>query len=68
MQLNQNSIYGRSIRGNRTDSNYERYKVALGTATLENRKSKLIFERNLATNIKNDSKSFFAYVRSKQEI
>ena len=33
-----------------------------------NRKSKRTFEKKLAGNIKNDSKSFYAYVRSKQNV
>ena len=44
------------------------YKVALNLATTEIRKSKRTFEKKLAGNIKNDSKSFYAYVRSKQNV
>ena len=39
---------------------------ALNAATNEVRKSKQNFEHKLAQNIKSDSKSFYAYVRSKQ--
>ena len=35
---------------------------------MENNKAKKNFEERLANNIKNDSKSFCAYVRSKQRI
>ena len=42
------------------------YKEALNAATNEVRKSKRNFELKLAQNIKSDSKSFYAYVRSKQ--
>ena len=42
------------------------YKEALNAATNEVRKSKRNFE--LAQNIKSDSKSFDAYVRSKQNV
>ena len=45
---------------------YTNYKEAL--ATTEIRKSKITFEKKLAGNIKNDSKSFYAYVRSKQKV
>ena len=44
------------------------YKEALNAATNEVRKSKLNFELKLAQNIKSDSKSFYAYVRSKQNV
>ena len=35
-------------------------------STLENKRAKIAFELRLADNIKSDSKSFYAYVRSKQ--
>ena len=44
------------------------YKGALNAATNEVRKSKRHFELKLAQNIKSDSKSFYAYVRSKQNV
>ena len=46
------------------DQYYEAYKEALNAA----RKSKRNFEHKLAQNIKSDSKSFYAYVRSKQNV
>ena len=50
------------------DKDYEVYKEALDAATNEVRKSKRIFEHKLAQNIKSDSKSFYAYVRSNQNV
>ena len=50
------------------DKDYDAYKEALNAATNEVRKSKRNFEHKLAQNIKSDSKSFFAYVRSKQNV
>ena len=50
------------------DKDYEAYKEALDAATNEVRKSKRNFEHKLAQNIKSDSKSFYAYVRSKQNV
>ncbi len=50
------------------DKDYEVYKEALNAATNEVRKSKRIFEHKLEQNIKSDSKSFYAYVRSKQNV
>ena len=50
------------------DKDYEVYKEALNAATNEVRKSKRHFEHKLAQNIKSDSKSFYAYVRSKQNV
>ena len=51
-----------------TDKDYDAYKEALNAATTEARKSKRHFEHNLAQHIKSDSKSFYAYVRSKQTV
>ena len=50
------------------DKDYEAYKEALNAATNEVRMSKRNFEHKLAQNIKSDSKSFYAYVRSKQNV
>ena len=50
------------------DTDYEVYKEALNAATNEVRKSKRNFEHKLAQNIKSYSKSFYAYVRSKQNV
>ena len=50
------------------DKDYEVYKEALNAATNEVRKSKRNFEHKLAQNIKSDSKSFYACVRSKQNV
>ena len=47
---------------------YTIYKEALNLATTEIRKYKRTFETKLAGNINNDSKSFYAYVRSKQKV
>ena len=51
-----------------TDKDYDAYKEALNAATNEVRKSKRNCEHKLAQNIKSDSKSFYAYVRSKQNV
>ena len=56
----------RVYRHTRKDEDYANYKEALNLATSEIRKPKRTFENKLAGNIKNDSKSFYAYVRSKQ--
>ena len=50
------------------DKDYDAYKEALNADTNEVRKSKRNFEHKLAQNIKSDSKSFYAYVRSKQNV
>ena len=42
--------------------------ATLNAATNEVRKSKRNFEHKLAQNIKSDSKSFYGYVRSKQNV
>ena len=58
----------RVYRHTRKDEDYANYKEALNLATTEIRKSKRTFEQKLAVNITNDSKSFYAYVRSKQKV
>jgi exonuclease III len=45
---------------------YNTYKTKLNQSVLENNKAKLAFEEKLASNIKNDSKSFYAYANSKK--
>ena len=50
------------------DKGYEVYKEALNAATNEVSKSKRNFENKLSQNIKPDSKSVYAYVRSKQNV
>ena len=50
------------------DKDYEAYKEALNAATNEVRKSKRNCEHKLAQNIKTESKSFYAYVRCKQNV
>ena len=58
----------RVYRRTRKDEDYAKYKEALNAATTEIRQSKISYEQKLACNIKNDSKSFYAYVRSKQNV
>ena len=50
------------------DKDYDAYKEALHAATNEVRKSKRNVKHKLAQHIKSDSKSFYAYVRSKQNV
>ena len=50
------------------EKDYEVYKEELNAATNEVRKSKRNVELKLAQNIKSDNKSFYAYVRSKQNV
>ena len=50
------------------DKDYDAYKEALNAATNEVRKSKRNCEHKLTQNIKSDIKSFYAYVRSKQNV
>ena len=47
---------------------YAKYKDALKETTNEIKESKRNFERKLAANIKQDIKSFFAYIRNKQKV
>ena len=50
------------------DQDYVVYKEALNAATNEVRKSKRNFELKLAHHMQSDSKSFYAYVGSKQNV
>ena len=50
------------------DEDYDAYKEALNAATNEVRKYTRNFEHKLAQHIKSDIKSFYAYVRSKQNV
>ena len=50
------------------DKDYEFYKEALNAAANEVRKSKRNCELKLAPNIKSDSNSVYAYVRSRQNV
>ena len=47
---------------------YTNYEEAFNLVRIEIRKSKRTFENKLAGNIKNYSKSFYAYVRNKQKV
>ena len=58
----------RVYRRTRKEEDYAKYKEALNAATTEIGQSKRSYEQKLACNIKNDSKSFYAYVRSKQNV
>ena len=55
-------------RRTRKNEDYANYKEALNAATTGIRQSKRSYEQKLACNIKNYSKSFCAYVRSKQNV
>ena len=58
----------RVYRRTRKDEDYANYKQALSAAATEIRQSKRSYEQKLACDIKNYSKSFYAYVRSKQNV
>ena len=58
----------RVYRRTRKVEDYANYKEALNLTTTEIRKFKRTFKEKLAGNIKNDSKSSYAYVRSKQKV
>ena len=58
----------RVYRRTRKDEDYANYKEALNLATTDIRKSKRTFDKKITGNIKNYSKNFYAYVRSKQKV
>ena len=47
-----------------TDGNYRNFKTVVNAATAEMRKSQKAFESKLVSNIKTDSKRFYAYIKS----
>ena len=58
----------RIYRRTRKDEDYTNYKEALNAARNEVTQSKGSYEQKLACKIKNDSKTFYAYIRSKQTV
>ena len=58
----------KTYRRTGSEEDYSIYKEALNQATAEIRNSKRNYEQKIAFNIKHDSKSFYAYVRSKQKV
>lgn len=58
--------WNKYVNSGKTADLYEKYKTKLRRAQKENEDAKRYYEQNLAANIKKDSKSFFAYIRSKQ--
>src|SRR5580692_2922419 len=50
----------------KTEENYDKYKTKLSKAAETCRMAKRNYERKLANDVRNNNKSFFAYVRSKQ--
>ena len=58
----------KTYRHTGSEEGYIIYKETLNQATAEIRNSKRSYEQKIAFNIKHDSKSFYAYVRSKQKV
>ena len=58
--------WNKYIKSGRQDQFYDVYKQKLNKSVRANNRAKSEFEHKLANNIKKDSKSFYAYVRSKQ--
>ena len=58
----------RVYRHTRKDEDYTNYKEVLNVTSNEIRQSKRSYEQKLACDIKTDSKSFYAYIRSKQNV
>ena len=50
----------------KTDESYRQYTHKLNNANRANKTAQQNFEKKLAENIKNNSKSFYAYIRNKQ--
>ena len=60
-------MYWKKFQNTKLYEDYVVYKKHLNLATKEIRKAKKSFEKKLSENIKNDPKSFYAYVRSKSK-
>ena len=63
----QKTLLWTRYRVSRSYNDWVEYKVASNEATDEYRRAKIMFEENLASNIKSNPKSFYAYVRSKSK-
>lgn len=50
----------------RTNKSYEKYKQKLNKSVAANKSAQIEFEKQLAKDVKTNSKSFYAYVHSKQ--
>ena len=61
-------VMWKTYRHTGSEEDYIIYKEALNQATAEIGNSKRSYEQKIAFNIKHDSKSFYAYVRSKQKV
>jgi len=55
------------FRASGKEKDFDDYKKSRNAATATLRKARRKFEKNLASNIRKDSKSFFGYVRSKSK-
>ena len=53
-------------QGEKTEEKLMKYKEKLRISVAANRSAKINYEQKLANNVNDNSKSFFAYVRSKQ--
>ena len=58
----------KTYRHTESEGDYTIYKEAFNQATAEIRNSERCYEQKIAFNIKLDTKSFYAYVRSKQKV
>ena len=58
----------KTYRHTGSEEDYTIYKDAFSQASADIRNSKRSYEQKTAFNIKHDSKSFYAYVRSKQKV
>src|SRR5437867_1628426 len=66
LRLDKKRAWLKYVNSGKDTKLYEIYKEKLRKSVLENNNAKIKFEQNLANNIKQDSKSFYSYVRSKQ--
>ena len=56
----------RVYRCTRKDTEYKSYKNGINASTNEIKQTKRSYEQNLACSVTNDSTSFYAYIKSKQ--
>ena len=66
LRLDKKRAWLKYVNSGKDNKLYEIYKEKLRKSVQENNNAKIKFEQNLANNIKQDSKSFYSYVRSKQ--
>jgi hypothetical protein len=66
-RINKKKAWNKYVKSGQDKTLYDEYKGKLKKSKAENIKARSKYEKKLADNIKNDNKSFYAYVNSKRK-